>query len=52
MERFLSPDARREGMPDSSECPECGGRVSTTNGTEYVCDECGREFDSADLFLP
>lgn len=39
-------------MIDGSTCPDCGGHVSTTDGTTYVCDDCGREFDAADLFLP
>ncbi|MBV0924194.1 transposase [Halomicroarcula limicola] len=39
-------------MINGSTCPKCGGRVSTVNGAEYVCDDCGAEFDSADLFLP
>jgi len=39
-------------MIDGSTCPNCGGHVSTANGTEYVCDDCETAFDSADLFLP
>jgi tRNA(Ile2) C34 agmatinyltransferase TiaS len=39
-------------MIDGSVCPECDGHVSTTNGTEYVCDDCGERYDVADLFLP
>jgi uncharacterized Zn ribbon protein len=39
-------------MIDGSTCPRCSGHVSTTDGTTYVCDDCGAEFDSADLFLP
>jgi len=39
-------------MIDGSTCPQCSGHVSTTDGTEYTCDDCGEAFDSADLFLP
>lgn len=39
-------------MIDGSKCPECAGHVSTDDGTVYVCDDCGAEFDAADLFLP
>ncbi len=39
-------------MIDGSTCPKCGGHVSTTNGTDYECDDCGAAYDSADLFLP
>lgn len=39
-------------MIDGSECPECGGHVTTTNGTTYCCDDCETEFDVADIFLP
>ncbi len=39
-------------MIDGSTCPRCNGRVSTENGTEYTCDDCGAAFDSSDLFLP
>ena len=39
-------------MINGSECLHCSGHVSTTNGTDYECDNCGTEFDSADLFLP
>lgn len=39
-------------MIDGSECPSCGGHVSTDNGTDYSCDDCGEAFDVADLFLP
>jgi len=39
-------------MIDGSTCPHCSGHVSTENGTEYTCDDCGAAFDSADLFLP
>ena len=39
-------------MIDGSTCPACSGHVSTANGTEYECDDCGETFDSADLFLP
>lgn len=39
-------------MIDGSECPACGGRVATDNGTDYTCDDCGQAFDVADLFLP
>jgi DNA-directed RNA polymerase subunit RPC12/RpoP len=34
-----------------SDCPECGGRLESTDGMTYVCNECGREFDGADVFL-
>lgn len=34
-----------------SSCPECGGQLETTDGMTYVCRDCGREFDSADVFL-
>jgi hypothetical protein len=39
-------------MTDGSASPECDGHVSTDNGTGYVCDDCGREYDAADLCLP
>lgn len=39
-------------MIDGSECPACGGHVSTEDGTDYTCDDCGERFDVADLFLP
>jgi len=39
-------------MIDGSTCPDCGGHVSTADGTAYVCDDCGRTYDSTDLFLP
>ena len=39
-------------MIDGSTCPHCSGHVSTDDGTEYSCDDCGAAFDSADLFLP
>jgi len=39
-------------MIDGSTCPRCSGHVSTANGTEYTCDDCGAAYDSADLFLP
>jgi len=39
-------------MIDGSTCQDCGGRVSTEDGTTYECDDCGATFDSADLFLP
>lgn len=39
-------------MIDGSTCPHCSGHVSTEDGTEYTCDDCGAVFDSADLFLP
>lgn len=39
-------------MIDGANCPDCGGHVSTDDGTRYRCDDCGREFDVADLFLP
>jgi uncharacterized Zn ribbon protein len=39
-------------MIDGSTCPECSGHVSTADGTTYTCDDCDREFDAADLFLP
>lgn len=41
----------RQGMAASS-CPECDGRVRNAGGTDYVCRDCGAEFDTADLFLP
>jgi DNA-directed RNA polymerase subunit RPC12/RpoP len=34
-----------------SECPECSGRLESENGLDYVCTECERAFDSADVFL-
>jgi len=34
-----------------SSCPECGGRLESTDGVTYRCRDCGREFDSADIFL-
>jgi tRNA(Ile2) C34 agmatinyltransferase TiaS len=39
-------------MPTGDSCPECGGRVRTDNGTDYECRDCGRVYDSMDLFLP
>ena len=39
-------------MIDGSNCPNCSGRVTTADGTTYVCEDCGEEYDSADLFLP
>jgi len=39
-------------MINGSECPDCGGHVQTENGTEYACEDCGRQFDVSDLFLP
>jgi len=33
-------------------CPECDGYVSSADGMEYECRDCGREFDDTDLFLP
>jgi tRNA(Ile2) C34 agmatinyltransferase TiaS len=39
-------------MIDGSGCPACGGHVSTEDGTDYRCDDCGERFDVADLFLP
>jgi tRNA(Ile2) C34 agmatinyltransferase TiaS len=39
-------------MIDGPTCPECGGHVSTEDGLGYICDDCGREYDNADLFLP
>jgi len=39
-------------MIEGSACPNCGGRVSTTDGTNYRCEDCDREYDTADLFLP
>ena len=39
-------------MIDGSECPGCGGHVSTEDGTTYTCDDCGTGYDAADLFLP
>jgi tRNA(Ile2) C34 agmatinyltransferase TiaS len=35
-----------------SDCPECGGRLeSIDDGMNYECTDCGRTFDSADVFL-
>lgn len=34
-----------------ADCPECGGRLESTDGMTYVCSDCGREFDGADVFL-
>ncbi len=34
-----------------SNCPECGGQLVSTDGLQYVCRSCGREFDTADVFL-
>lgn len=34
-----------------AKCPECGGRLRTEDGIIYRCRDCGREFDSADVFL-
>jgi DNA-directed RNA polymerase subunit RPC12/RpoP len=34
-----------------SDCPECGGQLRSEDGMEYVCEDCGRRFDSADVFL-
>jgi tRNA(Ile2) C34 agmatinyltransferase TiaS len=34
-----------------SKCPECGGQLQSENGITYRCRDCGREFDSADVFL-
>lgn len=51
-ERVLSPRDRARCMIDGSNCPDCSGHVSTDDGTTYVCDDCDREFDAADLFLP
>jgi len=39
-------------MVAGADCPECGSSVRTSDGTDYECRECGREFDAADLFLP
>jgi len=39
-------------MIDGSNCPKCSGRVTTADGTTYACEDCGEEYDSADLFLP
>ncbi len=39
-------------MIDGSECPNCGGHLSTDDGTDYACDDCGADFDVSDLFLP
>lgn len=39
-------------MVAGARCPECGSRVRNRGGTDYVCSECGTEFDGADLFLP
>ena len=39
-------------MIDGPTCPECGGHVSTEDGLGYVCDDCSREYDNANLFLP
>ncbi|WP_276260194.1 hypothetical protein [Haloglomus litoreum] len=34
-----------------SDCPECGGQLVSDDGMEYTCRDCGRTFDSADVFL-
>lgn len=34
-----------------SSCPECGGQLRSGDGVTYVCQDCGQEFDSADVFL-
>jgi len=34
-----------------SDCPECGGHLETDDGIAYECRDCGRAFDSADVFL-
>jgi DNA-directed RNA polymerase subunit RPC12/RpoP len=34
-----------------SDCPECGGQLVSEDGMEYVCKDCGRRYDSADVFL-
>jgi tRNA(Ile2) C34 agmatinyltransferase TiaS len=34
-----------------SDCPECGGQLQSEGGMVYRCRDCGREFDSADVFL-
>jgi tRNA(Ile2) C34 agmatinyltransferase TiaS len=34
-----------------SDCPECGGQLVSEGGVEYVCRDCDRRFDSADVFL-
>lgn len=34
-----------------SDCPECGGQLVSEDGMTYRCRDCGREFDSADVFL-
>ncbi len=34
-----------------SDCPECGGQLLSADGMTYACRDCGREFDSADVFL-
>jgi len=51
-ENVLSGAVVANVMIDGSSCLNCNGHVSTTDGTEYVCDDCGEVFDSADLFLP
>ena len=51
-ENHLPGLAVPQHMIDGSTCPLCSGHVSTENGTEYTCDDCGEAFDSTDLFLP
>ena len=34
-----------------SDCPECSGQLESDDGMEYECRDCGRVFDSADVFL-
>ena len=38
-------------MISGSTCPECGGHVTTEDRLGYVCEDCGIEFDVADLFV-
>ncbi|MFT4905166.1 MAG: tRNA(Ile2) C34 agmatinyltransferase TiaS [Natronomonas sp.] len=34
-----------------SDCPECGGQLDSDDGMDYECRDCGRKYDSADVFL-
>lgn len=34
-----------------SACPECDGQLESADGLRYECRNCGRAFDSADVFL-
>jgi tRNA(Ile2) C34 agmatinyltransferase TiaS len=51
-ETVLQAGTMDGSMINGSDCPECGGQVSTGDGIEYVCEQCDREYDTADLFLP